>query len=207
MGKDPAFLFYSSDFLLGTLVMSFEDKGKYITLLSYMHHNGRINEDTIKLLVGEISDNLKLKFRIDEDGLWYNERLEEEMEKRRKFNSVCQNNGKLGGRPTKVRKRKLKEEVLTTNAEADAKYPFEKFWSMYDKPTEKQSCEIKWAKLIEQDKELIFQKLPAYVEATPERQYRKNPLTYLTRRIWLDEHIPDIYTAPKKSAIEQFIES
>ena len=33
MSKDPAFLFYSSDFLTGTLLMSMEQKGKFITLL------------------------------------------------------------------------------------------------------------------------------------------------------------------------------
>src|ERR1700679_495077 len=99
MGKDPAFLFYTSDFLLGTLVMSFEDRGKYITLLSYMHHNGRLNAETIYLLVGELSDNLKAKFKTDENGHWYNERLEEEMLKRNRFVGSRHSNGRLGGRP------------------------------------------------------------------------------------------------------------
>lgn len=199
MGKDPAFLFYTSDFLLGTLLMSFEDKGKYITLLSYMHQNGRISGDAIKKLVGSISANLKLKFKIDENGLWYNERLEEEVAKRKCFVTSCRENGKLGGRSSS------KQTKLLTTKEDNGS--FNKFWSMYDKPTEKQSCKLKWEKLNADEQELIFQKLPAYVEATPERQFRKNPLTYLNRKIWLDEMIPQLPKALKKSAFELLVET
>lgn len=99
--KDPAFLFYSSSFLVGTMTMSFEDKGKYITILSYMHENGRLSEETIRLLVGSVSDTLRLKFLQDETGAWYNERLEIEIEKRQKFNESRKENGKKGGRPAK----------------------------------------------------------------------------------------------------------
>jgi hypothetical protein len=204
MGKDPAFLFYTSDFLLGTYIMSFEDRGKYITLLSFMHHNGRLNEDTIQLLVGNVSDDLKAKFKIDENGLWYNERLEEEMLKRNRFVGSRHSNGKLGGRREAKTEGTITIPGLTMLAE---KYSFEEFWRMYDKPTEQISCALKWKTLTEQEKELIFKKLPAYVAGTPERQFRKNPLTYLRRKIWQDEHIPEQPKASKKSAIEQLAET
>lgn len=84
---------------------------------------------------------------------------------------------------------------------------FEKFWEMYDKPTDKQSCELKWKKLAGSEQEIIFQKLPAYVAATPERQYRKNPLTYLNRKIWLDDMVPELPKAQKKSAMELLAET
>ena len=102
--KDPAFLFYSNDFLTGTLIMPFEERGKYITLLCYQHQNGRMSDETIRLLVGSISDNLKNKFKQDENGLFYNERLEIEIEKRSKFIESRINNGKLGGRPKEIKK-------------------------------------------------------------------------------------------------------
>jgi hypothetical protein len=97
--KDPAILFYTSDFLTGTMTMTFEERGKFIYLLSTMHQHGRLSEETIRLLVGSISDNLKKKFRIDENGLWYNERLELESTKRAKFTESRRNNGNKGGRP------------------------------------------------------------------------------------------------------------
>ncbi len=78
---------------------------------------------------------------------------------------------------------------------------------MYDKPTYKQNCHTKWRKLNEHDKELIFHRLPAYVAATPERQFRKNPLTYINRKIWLDDFIPEQFKKPKKSAFKQLAET
>lgn len=98
MAKDPAFLFYSSDFLTGTLTMDFEDRGRYITILSLMHQQGRMQENTIRFVVGSISDSLRSKFSIDESGNWFNSRLEEEVEKRKNFTESRRNNGKKGGR-------------------------------------------------------------------------------------------------------------
>lgn len=213
MSKDPAFLFYSSDFMMGTMVMSFEDRGKYITLLSYMHQNGRISLENMQALVGDVSDNLKLKFKIDENGLWYNERLEEAITKRERFNASRRSNGMLGGRPVaenakpRMVAQKHADEIIPEIEPAVEKYPFDKFWTMYDKPTEKQSCETKWNKLAEQDREIILQRLPAYVKATPDTQYRKNPLTYLNRKIWLDDFIPEHFKKPKKSAFKQLAET
>ena len=181
--------------------MSFEDRGKYITILSYMHQHGRLKEETIIQLVGRLSHDLKNKFKIDKDGFWYNLRLEEEMQKRFQFITKCRTNGKLGSRPSLEQEKKLKEEPK------DTKYPFDEFWKMYDKRTDKQSCKLKWIKLAEADKELIFQRVKTYVEATPERQYRKNPLTYINKKIWLDELIPEPPAKRKKSAIEQLAET
>jgi hypothetical protein len=82
--KDPAFLFYSDRFVSGVQTMNFEDRGKYITLLALMHQQGRMDEETIRFLVGSISDSLRFKFKQDENGLFFNERLFLEIEKRNK---------------------------------------------------------------------------------------------------------------------------
>jgi len=99
MAKDPAFLFYSQDFIVGVQTMPFEDRGKYITILCQMHQQGRMSEETIRFLVGSVSDTLRLKFKVDERGLWFNERLELETEKRNHFTETRRKNGNLGGRP------------------------------------------------------------------------------------------------------------
>jgi len=101
MAKDPAFLFYSQDFIVGVQTMAFEDRGKYITILCQMHQQGRLDEETIRFIVGSISDKLRLKFKVDEKGLWYNERLEYETIKRNNFTESRRLNGNLGGRPKK----------------------------------------------------------------------------------------------------------
>lgn len=109
MSKDPAFLFYPGDFLIGTAELTNEEVGQYIRILAYMHQKGRLKEETIRLLLGSISDNLKCKFGIDDNGFWYNERLEKEIEKRRNFYNSRLENGRKGGRP-KTTKNPIKTE-------------------------------------------------------------------------------------------------
>lgn len=83
MAKDPAFLFYPSDFLTGTLFMNNEQIGIYIKLLCSQHqHGGIIDKNSFNYLVGE-NVLIKSKFIETETG-YYNERLTSEMEKRNK---------------------------------------------------------------------------------------------------------------------------
>jgi hypothetical protein len=82
--KDPAFLFYSSDFLSGIQDLTMEERGQYITLLCLQHLKGHLTEKTIMLTChGNAAADVMAKFRRDPAGLWYNERLEEEIQKRR----------------------------------------------------------------------------------------------------------------------------
>ena len=104
MSKDPAFLFYSSDFLTGCLDLDMEERGQYITLLCLQHQKGHISEKTIRLCVGSVSDSVLSKFSKDSDGLFFNSRLEEVIEKRKYFTESRRKNGALGGRPSKDKK-------------------------------------------------------------------------------------------------------
>jgi uncharacterized protein YdaU (DUF1376 family) len=207
MAKDPAFLFYSSDFLTGTMAMTFEDRGKYITVLSYMHQNGRVDEETIRLLVGNVSDKLKSKFIITENGLWYNERLESEVSKRNAYVASRVENGSKGGRPKinhkdnhMVRHKANHSEDVDVIEDKDIiiieKFPFENFWNIYDKKTGRVKCEAKWLKLSEQDKGVVMARLPGYIAATPNPQYRKDPYTWLNGSHWLDEYAAQVKQDP-----------
>ena len=97
--KDPAYLFYSSDFLTGCASLTMEERGQYITLLSLEHQLGRLSEKTIRLSVGSVSVDVLEKFKQDENGLLYNERLEIEIEKRSNFIDTRRTNGLKGGTP------------------------------------------------------------------------------------------------------------
>ena len=101
MMNDPAVLFYTSDFLTGVIDMTMEERGQYITLLCYQHQRGHIKEETIRLLVGSCSVNVLNHFKIDNNGLYYNERMDVEIEKRLNFTTSRRENGKKGGRPKK----------------------------------------------------------------------------------------------------------
>ena len=91
MAKDPAFLFYSSDFLTGTMFMSNEDIGIYIKLLCVQHQKGVIyQKDMSKICIGHTE--VMQKFQVDEKGNFFNARLREEIEKRLKYSESRRNN-------------------------------------------------------------------------------------------------------------------
>ena len=86
MAKDPAFLFYSSDFLIGTFGMSDAQVGQYIRLMCLQHQKGHLSEQLIKNITGGAFDpDVMAKFEQDEEGLYYNVRLDEESKKRAKY--------------------------------------------------------------------------------------------------------------------------
>jgi len=97
--KDPAFLFYSSDFLSGVTDLTMEERGQYITLLCLQHQKGHLPEKTIRLSVGSVSVDVLKKFSIDKDGSFFNERLDIEIQKRIEFTESRRLNGLKGGRP------------------------------------------------------------------------------------------------------------
>lgn len=98
MAKDPAFLFYSSDFLNGVSDLTMEERGQFITLLCLQHQKDGLNEKTIRLSVGSVSVDVMDKFRLS-DGKYFNNRLCEEIEKRKNYTASRRENGLKGGRP------------------------------------------------------------------------------------------------------------
>lgn len=66
---------------------------------------------------------------------------------------------------------------------------FEDWWILYDKSRSKSKCEKKWIKIIQVEREKIMAHTGQYVLATPEKQYRKDPYTYLNNHCWTDEII------------------
>jgi len=96
MAKDPAFLFYYQDFLVGTEFMSEAEVGIYIKMLCHMADKGRLSKDHMLNICKtyDFTKNLQSKFKVDDDGFYFNERLLHEVEKRRKYTESRRNNRK-----------------------------------------------------------------------------------------------------------------
>jgi len=92
MAKDPAFLFYPNDWLGGTMGMTFEEKGAYLELLIMQFNRGHMSGHMVGHMVGQLWDKISHKFKQDSEGNWYNERVEIEIEKRKKFTNSRKNN-------------------------------------------------------------------------------------------------------------------
>ncbi len=90
--KDPAFLFYSSDFLTGVIELTMEERGQYITLMCLQHQKGRLSEKLIKSVIPNISDDVLLKFEQDKNGNFFNKRLDFETKKRQEHSKKQREN-------------------------------------------------------------------------------------------------------------------
>ena len=112
-----------------------------------------------------------------------------------------------GGKPDGV---KVVKEVNTTSSytspyNSTSVYAFDEFWNDYDDKKDRSKCEKKFIKLSEDDRELILEFVPIYQAHEPEKQYRKNPLTFLNSEIWKDdwEAYPPKQQEPKPQIIDE----
>jgi len=92
MAKDPAILFYTSDFLSGTAFFTDEQRGQYIKLLCEQHQNGHIPESHLLSCVKSYDSPVFKKFKKDSNGLYYQERMEKEIQKRLSYSESRRNN-------------------------------------------------------------------------------------------------------------------
>ena len=66
---------------------------------------------------------------------------------------------------------------------------FKEFWDLYDKKIDRKRCEKLWNKFCPECRYEILQHVFLYVKSTPNKQYRKNPYTYLFNECYHDEII------------------
>ena len=129
-----------------------------------------------------------------------------------KYNSIVErnrNNGSKGGRPKNPVKAKEpsglsgnpskpkkadSDKDSGSDKDSDSESVnkvtndrFAEFWDLYGKKTDSSKCKTKFARLTKTEIELLFEKLPAYIKSTPDKQWRKNPITWLNGKCWNDE--------------------
>jgi len=84
---------------------------------------------------------------------------------------------------SKVNKSKEKENESKVNNKL---LSFDNFWNLYEKKGNRKKSLQYFLKLDEETIQLILTKVPGYVLATPDSQYRKNGETYLYGECWND---------------------
>lgn len=206
MAKDPAFLFYPNDYIGGTMGMTFEEKGAYMEVLMMQFNRGHMEGHMVGQVIGQLWDKIKDKFIQDENGLWFNERLEQEQSKRKKFTASRKNNlsgvnqytekeekstkkeGHMAGHMSNHMENENENENIS-NKKALELESFQTFWKLYDKKVGKVTCFRRWNNLKKEDQEQIMTNLPAYIDSTPDKMFRMNPQTYLNQEAWNDEII------------------
>lgn len=91
MAKDPAVLFYTSDFLTGTITMTDEQIGKYIKLLCYQHQKGILTERDMMVICKTYDEDIWSKFIKTDEG-YYNQRMKDEADKRKNYSESRRQN-------------------------------------------------------------------------------------------------------------------
>jgi hypothetical protein len=202
MAKDPAVLFYTSDFLSGTFTMDNEQVGKYIRLLCLQHQKGKLSEKDMLSICKAYDSEIWDKFKI-EDGLYYNDRMLNETIRRQKFSESRRNNAKS---PKKESTSEAYAEHMETETEnrtitinENINIDFEWFWVEYDKKIgDKQKLKKKWNKLTDEERQNAMNYLDLYKQSVQDKQFRKNPETFLNNKSWNDEIINRSNTTSNK---------
>ena len=92
MAKDPAVLLYTQDFLVGTLSMTDEQRGKYIYLLCLQHQKGKLTLVDLKSKLTDEDIEVAERFPLQADGFYYNQRMYDEAIKRKNYTESRRNN-------------------------------------------------------------------------------------------------------------------
>lgn len=195
MAKDPAMLWYWNDWNSGTVTLSRYLKGCYIDVLHAQFNNGHLSLEEIKTVLGSDFESswptLQKKFETDQNGLFFNKRLEQEQEKRRAFTESRRTNRMS----THMNKHMIahmeneNEDVNRNDNEVELHPTFKDFWDAYGKKVDRDKCQKKWAKIKQADREKIMAHVPQYVASTPDINYRRHPATYLNNESWNNEII------------------
>lgn len=79
---------------------------------------------------------------------------------------------------------------LNSKQNKEINIPFGDFWNLYEKKRGNAAkLEAKWNKLKDEERQAIMDYIPKYKQAQPDKQYRKDPATFLNNRAWEDEII------------------
>lgn len=89
--------------------------------------------------------------------------------------------------------KKLGEQLEAIEEDNLVDESFRLFWEQYDKKVDKPTSFNIWKRLSKKDRAAVLEYVPLYVKATPDKKYRKNPVTFLRHKAWLDELIPSEY--------------
>ena len=117
--KTPCFNFFSSDFLVETLMMNYEEKGRYIQLLCILHTQGHLSwRDTAEIIGKE--GKIWALLEKDEQGFYFSERLQYEIDKREAYRKSRQEN--ITKRYEKEEAEKHEKEFLKQIEEVNKKF-------------------------------------------------------------------------------------
>lgn len=213
--EDFCFTYYDGDAARDKAHMNRLCRGAYDDFISMQRKAGHLDLDTIKMILGNDFDAcwiaLKFILKVDELGRFFIEWVDTSIEKMRR-NSEKQKEKINKYWAEKKQENDTTEELQNNNSITDVytehipledvnenedgnvfkeiNIEFEIFWDLYDKKVgDKEKLKKKWGGLKDNDRSKAIDHIPKYIEAQPEKKYRKDPATYLNNKSFNDEII------------------
>lgn len=198
--KDPAVLFYTSDFLTGTAFFSDAERGQYIRLLCEQHQLYSIPENHMIYVCGSIDSIVIKKFTRDDQGNYYNQRMRVEAEKRSKYCESRKNN-KSGRKPKKIISKTYDLHMGNENEnenENDNENIFNEFRIIYPGTKKGNKTEFEnfkkkhkdWKTVLPQLKSIVQNQIGVKKEMKEKGKFVpewKNLQTWINQRCWEEE--------------------
>lgn len=211
--SDPAFLFYSSDFLTGVSDLTMKERGQYITLLCLQHQKGHFTKKMVGIATPDATADVIAKFEVDTDGKYFNVRLDKEKKKREEYSEKQRNRALDGWKKRRkvdataiatampIQKENRNEDV-NINEDVNGIIPFDDFWNLYDYKKDRKKCKGKWSKLDKETQEKVIKLIPAYISENPDKKFRKYPYTFLNNESWDDVEYTPIHSPSYSRGLE-----
>ena len=90
-----------------------------------------------------------------------------------------------GNSTNNSKKNKRKPKI----SKEDINIPFDVFYNAYGKKVDRDKAELKWNKLTDEERCLAMEDTPKYIRSLNDRQFQKNPATYIHNKSWKDERV------------------
>lgn len=209
------FTFHPKDYMSKTSFLEPMEDLAYRRMLDYQYLNESPlpkDIDEIAMLINmrthseSIATVLRYFFELTDDG-YVNDRAEKEIAKYQTKSDKARKsaNVRWRGTGTKSSNNKASSDIdakaMQTHSKGNANHkpsttndkpltglPFDDFWNAYDlKKGGLAKPKAKWLSLSVEKQKLIMAHVPSYVRSTPNKSYRKHPMTYLNNEGWLDE--------------------
>jgi hypothetical protein len=183
MAKDKkSFILYAD--LIHTVNQLPDDKAGLLFkhLLSYVNDENPTTDDiVVKIAFEPIKQQLKRDLKH-----W--EQIREKRSEAGKASAEKRKQNSTNSTSVKSVEQKPTNSTVNDNVNVNViNILFSEFWNLYDKKTGKDKCEKKWKALKDDERIKIIDVLPKYIDSTPDKQYRKNPITWLNQKCWEDE--------------------
>ena len=149
--------------------------------------------EKIKDYVDDCINDFEL-FQSDGEYFW-SDSLQKRLRKRDEKSEKAR---ELANRRWSKEKKSTEHSVKNELRSSQGTEKFTEFWSIYDKKVGKEKSISLWGKMSKKDKDLCMEYIPKYIKERPDKQYRKNPETFLRNKSWNDEIIDSSKTTIKE---------